>query len=263
MVTVDRERCVGCGRCEKDCINGSIRVKEGKALPPEACLMCGHCVAICPVGAVSIPEYDMADVEPVPETCPVTPEQLKRLIKARRSVRDFEDRKIEPAVLKELFEAGRYTATAKNNQDCVFVLVQEQQAELEKRVWAYVESLIPESREEAADPNLRAYILFLRRYQRNPKDDYLFRNAPAVLFITSEWDLDAGLAAQNVELMAVSQGLGVQYNGYLQRLVDSSQEIKDWLGVGDRTVKACMLLGYPNVQYCRTAPRKPAQVILK
>lgn len=262
MVTVDRERCIGCGRCETDCVNGTMKVKEGKALPPEVCLLCGHCVAICPVGAVSIPEFDMADVEPVPERCPVTPEQLKLLIKSRRSVRAFADRTIEPETLHMLFEAGRYTATAKNNQDCVFVLVQERQAELEKRVWAYVESLVPESRSEA-DPSLRPLILFLRRYQRNVQDDYLFRNAPAVLFITSEWALDAGLAAQNVELMAAALGLGVQYNGYLQRLVDSSREIKDWLGVGERTVKACLLLGYPDVRYCRTAPRKPAQVILK
>lgn len=262
MVTVDRECCIGCGLCEKDCIGGAIRVVNGKAMPPENCLLCGHCVAICPAEAVSIPEYDMADVEPFGEKAAIGPEQLLGLIKSRRSIRDFEQRPIEPEKLRKLFEAGRYTATAKNNQDCVFILVQEEQAEFEKRVWDYIESRTFAERADKADP-MRPFILFLRRYQRDKKDDYLFRNAPAVLFITSEWDLDAGLAAQNIELMAVTQGLGVQYNGYLQRLVESSQEIKKWLGVEGRTIRACMLLGYPNVKYRRTAPRKPAQVIWK
>ena len=262
MVTVDRDQCIGCGLCEKDCVNGSIRVVDGKAVPPEICRLCGHCVAICPRAAVSIPEYDMADVEPCAAGPAVGPGQLMELIKSRRSIRDFEQRPIEPEKLQMLFEAGRYTATAKNNQDCVFILVQEEQAELEKRVWDYIESQIPSERGEMKEA-MRPFILFLRRYQRNKQDDYLFRNAPAVLFITSEWDLDAGLAAQNVELMAVAQGLGVQYNGFLQRLVQSSPEIKKWLGVENRTIKACMLLGYPNVEYRRTAPRKPAQIILK
>ena len=57
--------------------------------------------------------------------------------------------------------------------------------------------------------------------------------------------------------------MGAQYNGYLQRLVESSRDLKDWLGTGDRTVAACMLLGYPAVRYWRTAPRKSAQVIEK
>ena len=261
MVTVDRDSCIGCGLCEKDCISEAIRVREQKAVPPEDCLQCGHCVAICPVGAVSMPDMDMADVEPCAAS-DVGPEQILKLIKSRRSIRDFEQRKIEPEKLKMLFEAGRYTATAKNNQDCVFVLVQDEQAALEKRVWSYIENQIPANRADLPE-SLRPFVLFLRRYQRDSRDDYLFRNAPAVLFITSEWDLDAGLAAQNIELQAVSLGLGVQYNGFLQRLVNASRDIKQWLGVEDRTVKACMLLGYPNVKYQRTAPRRPAQVILK
>lgn len=261
MIQVDQALCIGCGQCQADCFSGAIRVREGKAQPPEGdCLLCGHCVAVCPVGAVSIPDYDMADVEPCGEGPAVEPEKLLRLIKERRSIRRFTERKIEEEKLRLLFEAGRYTATAKNNQDCLFILVQEQQAELERRVWDYVESMEPQWRE---DPLLRQFVYFLRRYRRDGREDTLFRNAPAVLFVCSKRPLDAGLAAQDIELMAAAQGLGAQYNGYLQRLVESSRELKDWLGTGDRTVAACMLLGYPAVRYWRTAPRKSAQVIEK
>lgn len=261
MVLVDQTLCIGCGQCQADCFSQAIQVREGKARAPEGpCLLCGHCVAVCPVGAVRIPEWDMADVEPCGDRPAVEPEKLLKLIKERRSIRRFTPRKIEEEKLRLLFEAGRYTATAKNNQDCLFILVQERQAELERLVWDYVESMEPQWRE---DPLLRPFVLFLRRYRRDSREDTLFRDAPAVLFVCSKRPLDAGLAAQDIELMAAAQGLGAQYNGFLQRVVESSPELKAWLGTGDRTVAACMLLGYPAVRYWRTAPRRQAQVILK
>ena len=88
-------------------------------------------------------------------------------------------------------------------------------------------------------------------------------NAPVVAYITSDWPLDAGLAAQNMELMAVALGLGALYNGYLARITNANEKLKDWLGIKGKTIKACMLLGYPNVSYERTVPRKEANVIWK
>ena len=105
--------------------------------------------------------------------------------------------------------------------------------------------------------------LCLIREKKDAADDYLFRNAPAVLYIVSDSPLDAGLAAQNMETMAVSLGLGVLYNGYLARISDANEELKQWLGIGDRTIRACMLLGYPARHYVRTAPRKAPDVIWK
>ena len=90
------------------------------------------------------------------------------------------------------------------------------------------------------------------------KQDYLFRNAPAVLFIASEANIDAGLAAQNMELMGVSLGLGFLYNGYLRRAAEMNPQVLDWLGVGEKKIEACALLGYPDITYKRTAPRRAA-----
>ena len=72
-----------------------------------------------------------------------------------------------------------------------------------------------------------------------------------------------GRAAQNIENMAVSMGMGALYNGYLARVVDDNKELKEWLGIGEQTIKACMLLGYPAKTYKRTAPRREANLILK
>ena len=75
-------------------------------------------------------------------------------------------------------------------------------------------------------------------------------------------ELDAGMAAQNIENMAVAMNMGALYNGYLRRLFNSSPEIKSLLGAGDKEILCCMLLGYPDVRYVRTAPRKAADAII-
>ncbi len=263
MVKIDQEKCIGCGRCAEDCIALNIKLKEKKAKIKQECFQCGHCVAVCPVGAVSIPEYDMADVEEYKaEQFCLEPEKVLRSIKFRRSIRSYKPETVKQSDLEQLVQAGRYTATAKNNQDCWFIFVQNNLEQLKSMVWDYIDDM--EKREgRNIDRELLPYVSFNRRRKANKKDDYLFRNAPVVLYITSDWSLDAGLAAQNIENMAVSLGMGALYNGFLARISDANAELKTWLGIEGKTIKACMLLGYPDRSYVRTAPRREANVIWK
>lgn len=263
MVKIDQEKCIGCGLCAADCSVENIAVIDKKAIIKNECFNCGHCVAICPAGAVSIPEYDMDDVEEYEkESFCLEPEKMLRSIKFRRSVRSYKPEKISKEALEQLVQAGRYTATAKNNQDCHFIFVQNDLERLKEIVWQYIDELEEKEGRNIAG-ELLPYVVFNRRRKKNPQGDYLFRNAPVVLFITSDWPLDAGLAAQNIENMAVSLGMGALYNGYLARIADANDTLKQWLEIEGKTIKACMLLGYPDRTYMRTAPRKKANVIWK
>ena len=117
MVIINEEKCIGCGLCAKDCPASRIRIQAGKAVWSGECIQCGHCVAVCPGKAVSIPEYDMDDVEEYdPETFKVQPENFLHAVKFRRSVRNFQDRKLEKKCFERILQAGRYTPTAKNQQ---------------------------------------------------------------------------------------------------------------------------------------------------
>lgn len=262
MVVIDEKKCIGCGLCAADCIAQNIVIKE-KACVKQDCFQCGHCVAVCPKGAVSIPEYDMADMEEYDaDSFTLEPEAVLHSIKFRRSIRNYKPEAVPEDVLRMLADAGRYTATAKNSQSNGFVFVQKEMAELKDRVWQFIDDIAHKDIREV-DKAFLPYLVFNQRRKKDAADDYLFRNAPVVLYVVSDSALDAGLAAQNMEMLGVSLGLGMLYNGYLARVSDANEELKQWLGIGDRTIRACMLLGYPAVHYTRTAPRKTADVIWK
>ncbi|MDR2480018.1 MAG: 4Fe-4S dicluster domain-containing protein [Treponema sp.] len=68
-VIIDKEKCVGCALCRKDCPHHALELRDGKAaLLSDTCLMCGHCIAICPQAAVTIRGYDMNEVKAYDKT---------------------------------------------------------------------------------------------------------------------------------------------------------------------------------------------------
>ena len=134
LVEIDERYCIGCGRCVDDCVGANLEVEGVTARVKGLCILCGHCVAVCPTGAVSIPSYDMADVETcVPAGAAVDPRTMLRVVKSRRSVRDYLPNTIEQDTLRLVLEAGRYTATAKNAQGCRFIVVQDELDEFKRR----------------------------------------------------------------------------------------------------------------------------------
>ena len=65
-------------------------------------------------------------------------------IKFRRSIRSYKTKQVEQEVLEQLLQAGRYTATAKNNQDCCFVFVQNELEQLKEKTWEFIDQLVKE-----------------------------------------------------------------------------------------------------------------------
>lgn len=259
MVQIDREKCIGCGACQKDCFFRVIAMEEGKAAVQGDCFRCGHCVAICPVGAVSMPDYPMEDVKEYEKGAfSMEPERLLDFIRFRRSVRQFKKQPIPRAEIESILEAGRFTPTAGNRQDVSYIVLQKDLEDFKPLAWEGLDALI----EMEGFPYTRMLKPLREAHMENPADDGLFFGADALLLVLGESStLSAGLAACSIELMAQAKGIGVLYSGFLQGIINISPKAKAFLGLdGKKTLCACMLLGYPDVQYRRTVPRKPAEV---
>lgn len=263
MVNINTEKCTGCALCVSDCFPRNIIIKNGKAQPvSETCIQCGHCVAICPAKAVEITEYDMNDVADItPQK--FTAEELVSFIKFRRSIRQYKDRPVSQKLITQIIEAGRYTATGGNRQELSFIVVEK---EMEQFRGLVIENLAEKGRTMLAEstplPYAQLWIAFEDSYRKNPneKDDVFF-GAPIVILIAGDNPIDAGLAASNMELVACANGLGVLYSGFIA-WGSKDEKTKKIIGVpAEKEVLIALVIGYPDVQYKRSAPRKKADII--
>ena len=240
MVTFDPQLCVGCGLCKKDCPGNAITIQDGTASYKGSCILCGHCVAICPTGAASIPSFDMEDVEEYrKEDFSLEPERFLRCVKFLRSSRSFQDKPLDHSVLQQIMEAGRYTATAKNRQGTRYLIVQDHLKEFKELFWKEFPSIL-QVLEQKESPYARFFKLLFLQHQRDPQQDGFFFNSPSLLL-----------------------GAGMLYSGFLKNLLPASSVLMDWLDVKPEEIACCILLGYPDHSYRRTAPRKPASIIWK
>lgn len=261
-VYIDEGLCTGCGACVHDCIQHNLVLENGKAHPLRECMKCGHCVAICPEGAPSIPAYADSPIDFDPATFDLPTENLLNSIKFRRSIRAFKDEPISMEHLHLLMEAGGHTATAKNTQMCRFDFLQDSLPEFKELIWSYLSEVYETDRIMPIPAETLGR--FIENRRTDPKNDYLFRDASAVLFIESPDPLDAGLAAGAIEMVAHTLGIGVLYNGYLRRVVDSCPAARAYFDMSDeRGLNVCMLLGYQQKRYYRTAPRRFPSVVLR
>ena len=249
-IHINREACIGCGLCQKDCPTGNILVKNKKAgVRTQDCIMCGHCAAICPKAAVSMTGFDEPPKEIGGPTV-LDPQTLLDAVRTRRSIRHFTKRDIEPEMIAQIIEAGRLTPTGGNAQEVSFLVLKDGIGRFEKAAVHLFRRLLPFMR--LVNPAAGRVTI---------DDHFFFKKAPAAIVIVSKNKVDGSLAAANMELMAEACGLGVLYSGFFTMAVNGSRSLKKMLGLkrGDKAVMT-LVLGHSGVKYHRTAQKEAASV---
>lgn len=272
MMTVDELKCIACGKCVKDCFPNDIEIVDGKAVMKNTrCIKCGHCIAVCPTNAIAMDDYDMSSVKSYSkEEFDIEEDHLLNFIKFRRTVRQFTKQEVSNEHILKIIEAGRFTQTGSNQQDVSYVVVKDGLTELKELIF---EALKATGEKILADPNPQSTLFqFYARFWMTMADDYrldqtkdkLFFNAPLVIVIVANSDVNGSLAASNMELMTNALGLGTFFSGFMTRAAIGNEEISEFLGIKEgKKVVTCMVIGYPAVKYLRTVPRKEAEIYWK
>lgn len=250
-VIINKEICVGCGKCVSDCVSEKLQLENGKAVfRYEKCLECGHCYAICPVGAVSLSKFpDVIDEKPY-LLSEFDSDKLLSAMKSRRTVRRFRNQTVSDELIEKIIDAGRYSPTGTNAQNVSYTVMRDILPEAEKEAVKLFRFA-----QKAATP-FSGYIKNI-----SIDDKFFFKGAPVVILVNSSSETSACFASSYMELMAESLGLGVLYSGFFIAALKFSRKLSSMIKAekGHNPV-TCMVIGYPDVEYKRIPPRNKAKI---
>lgn len=250
-VIINKDKCIGCGKCVRDCASEKLKLIDGKAeFMYERCIQCGHCFAICPVNAVTMTNYgEVVEEKPVSMEG-FDPDMLLQAMKSRRTIRQFKDQKISDDIVEKIIEAGRYCPTGTNAQDFSFTVIkgdldffENESVKLFRNVQKIGGSLVTYIKNTTID------------------DNFFFKKAPLVIVVNGKGKTSPCLASSYMELMAESLGLGVLYSGFFIACTKLSKKISKALNTPEgHTPVTCLVIGYPDVKYERIPPREKAKI---
>jgi len=248
---------------------------------------CGHCAAVCPADAVTVGFIDVdalqfasfeADDRLLEPGGLDTP-SLVRLMRSRRSCRNYLDRPVAREILEDLVRIGTTAPSGTNCQLWTFTLLPDRPSVLV--FGGAVADFFRALNRKAELPVLRLMSrIFMKdvlgAYYRDWHDsvaeglqrwdeegrDQLFHGAPAAILIGSRPGAscpaeDALLASQNILLAAHSMGLGTCMIAIAVEALGHDPSISRLLGIaeGEKT-HAAIAIGYPDESYQVPAGRK-------
>jgi nitroreductase len=156
------------------------------------------------------------------------------VIKARRSIRSYQDKPLSKNVVKDILEAARHAPTARNAMELEYKVITSKSL-IEKLSAGIAAAMQKEGIPLKGPPGARPGF---------------FYNAPLLLIVTAPKDntlaaVDAGLAAQNVMLYCASADLGSCFIG-MAKLIERDKALLKTLHIADNmTLVAAVICGYP------------------
>jgi nitroreductase/NAD-dependent dihydropyrimidine dehydrogenase PreA subunit len=262
--TVDIEKCISCGQCASDCPAMIIAMVDNLPIIPKEleqyCIGCMHCVAVCSEGAAAILGYLPENGQEYSAENLPQPAAMERLIKGRRSIRNYQDRNVDRGLIEKLLEVASHSPSGHNNRGILYTLIDDKGVlfDLREEAFTALESLVAEG---ALPDGMEMFADILEAWKSSGKD-ILFRGAPHLL-IASASDENASplhdcmIALTTFELYANSCGLGTIWNGLaLLTLAELVPALREKLGIPkEHTLGYAMGFGLPALNYKRTIER--------
>ena len=259
---VDGELCTRCGQCVLDCPTLIIH-QSGDAVPAipadEAgdCMECQHCLAVCPTGALSILGRNPADSLELTTDALPSLDEMTRLVRGRRTVRQYADTDVDPALLATILAAMANAPSGVNRRELTIHVIdrREVMVGIKKTVMDTLADLVA----MGGIPGETGLGRYLRIYNETGRD-VIFRGAPHALIVTAPTSApcpqeDVTLSLAYFELMAQSAGLGTVWWGLIKWVLETQPILKPLFGIEPDTVYYAMLFGNPLVRYARTVQR--------
>lgn len=287
MIQLSNSLCNSCGNCASICPRRVIVLNrvDGRNIPVVSskreglCMKCGHCSAICPNNAIQIDRSNPSDFLPV-NGLDIAPDQLLALLKQRRSVRRYKNKKIPIEYLDHIIEACQWAPTGSGRHSTSVILITNPDTlnTLSEYIFGFYQSLekkleIPFTRffikkkvgearfrmlKNFVMPSMKWYI----KWYRERKSNEILRDCPALMLFLSPVNEPVGasnclISAFHAILMAQSLEIGTCFNDLIPPACNRKKEIKHLLEIPrEREVYASVTLGFPRYRFKKVPPRK-------
>jgi alkylation response protein AidB-like acyl-CoA dehydrogenase/nitroreductase/NAD-dependent dihydropyrimidine dehydrogenase PreA subunit len=261
-----------------------------------ACFSCYNCMVACPQEAISIADtyhvntgvFDsdhasgtvLAKLPLEPKDAKGKPDKwtdVEKMIFERRSVRNFKPDPVPEPLIRRVIEAGRFAPSSGNGQPWKFIVITDKALIKQMNEASYnIMSLVYNS--YVNDALVKTLMPMYQQYPQpglfDPrivlgglgsvakKDVTTFFDAPVIIIIAGDDraiggpQIQAGIAGQNMNLAAISLGLGFCWNGFSQFL-ELDPAFKEKLGLAlPWRINTALALGYPKFKQKGIVPRE-------
>jgi nitroreductase/NAD-dependent dihydropyrimidine dehydrogenase PreA subunit len=261
ILGIDYDKCNYCHNCIKACGNPLFLEVEEKIEfrdPENQCILCGHCIARCPEDAIIYEDigesFTFEDLN-IPENI-LSYEKLLKFLQLHRSIRVYKKDKVPKDILEKIFTAMSYAPTARNMKTQSIRIISNPE-EIKMLSDAVKEEFFKKpSLKETYGQSFTA----LAEVFNAP----IFYDAPHVILVYSSLDLE--FESNNIaniitygRLAAQTLGIGTCWNGWTQIAMGLNPKIMKIAKIRGKKV-GVITLGYPNLKFYRTAPRKLIKV---
>jgi nitroreductase/NAD-dependent dihydropyrimidine dehydrogenase PreA subunit len=261
MITLETDKCSGCGLCATICHEHCIQIDNGgPIIASEFCSTCTQCIAICPTQALS---WNHTPPERYDRRRLPSPEQLDELFRERRSIRHFKNQKIDRALLAEIVGYGIYAPTENFYLKAIIVDDEAILGELEeilmrltRRIFTWVFGLPLLFRLAKVIGLSHTYLRSKSKVEFVVRRGHYFHELPAAfVLIVGERKIplseaSAQYALANMMYYAQAKGIGSYLCGNGQLFLDKNRVFRKRLGLErSENVLGALFLGYPAIQF--------------
>jgi nitroreductase/NAD-dependent dihydropyrimidine dehydrogenase PreA subunit len=269
LFAVDEEKCDLCQTCLAACPAGLIHIEDGSSVPTplndadDACFDCGHCVAACPNEALSHKNASPDECIPIREDLRIGALQIGQLMRARRSMRNYQDREVDRQTISELLDIVRFAPSGCNSQPVHWLVVHD--TDKVRRISGMVIDALRAMLDGASQSPLNDVLSRIVQGW-DAGVDVVSRGAPHLIIAHAAKDdpmaPPACIVAQTyLELAAAASGLGACWVGLLDMTANTWEPLQKFLDLPDgHAVLATMAVGHPKFDYARIPVRKPTSV---
>lgn len=271
-LVIDPEKCTRDGLCMLDCPARLFARENPGDIPQwienaeDQCIKCGHCMAICSHGALSVKGVKVEDCPEVSPGDKLTPLQVEKFLRSRRTVRQYLDEPVAEEKIKALLNIARFAPTGGNSQLIKWLVINspEKIRDIGQEVIDFFTSIM-----KTDHPMNKRYRVagFIRAWKKG--FDPITRNAPSLVltYAPEEYvtgDADSTIALTYLELAAPSFGIGTCWAGFVMRALKEWPPLQKKLDLPEGyAALGAMMMGYQKYPYHRLPVRDPADITIR